>query len=83
MRDCCRETLLSLHSASEVADELGISRQSVHALAVRLGLGILVHGRMAVYTPADVDAMRKARGAIMPVWRAAKDAGNRSSGGRH
>lgn len=66
MRDCCRDTLLSLRSASEVARNLGISRQSVHALAVRLGLGILVNGRMAVYTDADVDEMRAARGTISP-----------------
>jgi len=63
MRDCCRETLLSLRSASEVAVNLGVSRQTVHALATRLEIGTMVNG-MRVFTPADVIALRKARGAL-------------------
>jgi hypothetical protein len=52
-----RTILPELFTASEVAGQLGLSRQRVSALAHSRGLG-LRKGTVLLFTPDDVDAMR-------------------------
>lgn len=58
---CCRDTVESLLTASDVADALGISRMQVwrRAQKLRLGLRIGQPGReITVFSPEDLEKMR-------------------------
>lgn len=58
MNPCCQATLASLRTASEVAAELNITRNTVHTAARRLNVGTRVNSRVTVFTPEDVDVIR-------------------------
>jgi len=57
-----RTAIAELRTAAQSADELGLKKRTFQLTAEKIGVGTLIGG-VWVFTPADLAAIRKYRGA--------------------